>query len=386
MGVVYAHHLALLQVRLESGDSARCGNGPAWMDCGRTLGEHGTVFGLPVGAYAAGYLTLILTVLLAAWKLRVPVRACFQLGWWVALPAVVVALGYLVFASAVLRVLCLHCLGLDLLIGSVFALAWWGAGRGWAGRAWADARGLLRGGGLRKLARRIAVHAGFPLAIFLAVVVVEQHLAWNQPPRVITRQAGTAILGAEQLAGTPRFGSDRPVLRLVEFSDFACPACHRAAATLERFVLRHPGQVEVRFVNYPLSSTCNPDLHSDLHPAACSAARIGIALQGEGRFWDFHRAVMLDLDPRAVDAQHVWDAAANIVGATGLDALQESVAAVRTSAALQRDLALARSCQVTSTPTWVANDVIIEGMLSEDDLEQLLAQADDREHGGGAGK
>lgn len=84
--------------------------------------------------------------------------------------------------------------------------------------------------------------------------------------------------------------ADAPV-RIVVLSDIECrPYCKRAAEGLDDLLVRYEGLVEVVYKNYPLDSSCNPSVRSQMHPSACSLAR-GLQCAGEqGAFWAYHRA------------------------------------------------------------------------------------------------
>lgn len=83
------------------------------------------------------------------------------------------------------------------------------------------------------------------------------------------------------VTGSPSLGpADAPVT-VVEWADFECPFCGRAAPELDKLVKAYPGQVRLVFKNYPLS----------MHPHSELAARAAMAAMKQGKFWEMHHAL-----------------------------------------------------------------------------------------------
>lgn len=83
-------------------------------------------------------------------------------------------------------------------------------------------------------------------------------------------------------------GPETAPITVVEFSDFQCPVCARASATLPRVFKGYSDQVRVVFKHYPLDATCNSRIQGGRHPLACHAADLGVCVTklkgGEGFF------------------------------------------------------------------------------------------------------
>ena len=85
-----------------------------------------------------------------------------------------------------------------------------------------------------------------------------------------------------------QLGDAQGAIRLVVFSDFECPACTEFARTLRGLRERFGDRLHVVFKHFPLSSTCNPLVRTDLHGNACEAAWAAEAARRQNRFWVFH--------------------------------------------------------------------------------------------------
>jgi protein-disulfide isomerase len=94
---------------------------------------------------------------------------------------------------------------------------------------------------------------------------VRQHL---EPPRV-------EVLVA---ANDPRKGPADAPIQIVEFSDFQCPFCARAGATLQQIADKYGDQVQIFFRDFPLP----------FHNRAQAAAEAAQCANEQGKFWEYH--------------------------------------------------------------------------------------------------
>ncbi|HJL19352.1 MAG TPA: thioredoxin domain-containing protein, partial [Sandaracinaceae bacterium LLY-WYZ-13_1] len=105
--------------------------------------------------------------------------------------------------------------------------------------------------------------------------------ARNEPPPA----AELPEDGVERLRvstdGAPRRGAERPLVTVVTFSDFQCPFCGRAQATLERLLREYPDDVQLVFRHNPLA------FHQQAGPAARAAIEV-YEQGGDAMFWRFH--------------------------------------------------------------------------------------------------
>lgn len=80
-------------------------------------------------------------------------------------------------------------------------------------------------------------------------------------------------------------------MTIVEFSDFLCPYCAKAASAVDQLIQENPDKVKAIFVNYPLDLTCNPYLRRSLHPGSCLLAAGAICATEQDRFEEYQRIV-----------------------------------------------------------------------------------------------
>jgi protein-disulfide isomerase len=95
--------------------------------------------------------------------------------------------------------------------------------------------------------------------------------AKNQPLSV----AAQAQISADD---APSFGPADAKVTIVEFSDFECPYCSKAADVANQVKDKYGQQVRFVFRQFPLS----------FHPNAQGAAEASLAAHSQGKFWEFH--------------------------------------------------------------------------------------------------
>ncbi len=80
------------------------------------------------------------------------------------------------------------------------------------------------------------------------------------------------------LFNSPWKGAKKPLITIVEFSDFQCPFCSRASQLLNKIIPKYKKYVRLVFKNFPLG------FHKYAYPAALAAQ----AAHAQGKFWAYH--------------------------------------------------------------------------------------------------
>jgi len=154
-------------------------------------------------------------------------------------------------------------------------------------------------------------------------------------------------------------GPDSAGITLVEYGDFECSYCARAAPVVRE--LRRLFGDDVRFVfrNMPLT---------ELHPHAQRAAEAAEAAALQGRFWEMHDLLFehrTDLSDAAL-LRYAAQAGAN-AGAVG-DALRLGTARTK----VERDVEGGVRSGVTGTPTFFVNGTRYDGSWSLEPFAEYL--------------
>jgi len=100
--------------------------------------------------------------------------------------------------------------------------------------------------------------------------------------------------------GGARMGSEDAPIVIVEFSDFQCPFCSRAAPTLKQIVSEYGDEVAVVYRHFPLSS---------IHPNAQKAAEASECVRKQGgdeAFWTYHDTLFANQQALGQDNLRTW--------------------------------------------------------------------------------
>ncbi len=202
---------------------------------------------------------------------------------------------------------------------------------------------------------------GTALTLATVVAFVTYHKTASAPVPAPTANPLIPATGTLQLAAqvkkpvqtpSPDRGPANAPVTIVDFSDFFCPYCKKAAPTLLQVFNNYPNQVHIIYKNLPLSET--PGQGSYLVHQA------GVCAHEQGKFWPFHDAVYARAD--RPDAAVIRQIAAQI----GLNsaAFESCLASGRPKKAIDADLKEARDLQVDGTPTFFINGQKSSGALS----------------------
>lgn len=96
-----------------------------------------------------------------------------------------------------------------------------------------------------------------------------------------------------------RMGADDPTIDIVLWGDYEEPHTADADDLIRTFVNTRE-DVRYTFRHYPFNSDCNPNISTQRHPDACTAAKLAEAaaqLGGNIAFWKMHAWLMENTDP-----------------------------------------------------------------------------------------
>lgn len=149
----------------------------------------------------------------------------------------------------------------------------------------------------------------------------------------------------------PARGSAVAPVTIVEFADFQCPFCQRAAETLAALQREYgPTQIRVVWKNYPLP------FHHDARGAAETAMALFEGVGADG-FWRYHDAIF---NAQRGLGRTLFDDAVKMAGfkPEGLPRIFRSGTPARK---VDADEQLGRRLGVTGTPAFFINGVLIHG-------------------------
>ena len=162
-------------------------------------------------------------------------------------------------------------------------------------------------------------------------------------------------------------GGDHPVLDMMEFSDFQCPACAQAFHVLHPLLERYPHQLRLQFRHHPWPR----------HRWGMTAAIAAECAARQGRFWAYHDLLFT--------RQQAWaasqDATAVLKGYAAELQLRQAVFdrcldGQEPLAVIQGDMAEGNVWDVKSTPTFVINNKvqIVGSQMLQQELPAIEAR------------
>ncbi len=166
--------------------------------------------------------------------------------------------------------------------------------------------------------------------------------------------------------------ADAPVT-IIEFSDFQCPYCSRAANTVEQILKKYPNDVKFVFQHFPLN------FHPWAKPAAiaseCAAAQNGDA------FWNLHDNYFKD--QKALNPGNVLAKSKEYLAGAEIDMEKWSTCAENkesaehkaASAAVDAAMATGQKHGVSGTPGFFVNGHFLNGAQPISAFEPLIEAA-----------
>ena len=152
-------------------------------------------------------------------------------------------------------------------------------------------------------------------------------------------------------SGSAIDGNPDAKVKIVEFSDFECPACRLLASNMKAVMLEYGDRVSLHFVNYPLDRTINKHLANDIHMNAGLAAIAGVCAQEQGKFWEFYN--ILFENQTKISTDYIVETANEV----GLDMgkFNECINSGEIRKRVTNEIDLGKELGVSGTPTLFIN-------------------------------
>ena len=163
----------------------------------------------------------------------------------------------------------------------------------------------------------------------------------------------------ERGPNAPVMGAAEGDVTVVEFFDYNCPYCRRAAPELEALIEADEG-VRVVMREWPI-----------LGEGSEFAARAALASREQGLYEPFHWALM-ELAGRAEE-----DTVIEVAREVGLDVerLRADMVAPQVEEHIALSMELAQGLGFSGTPSFVVGDALVPGLVPRAELEGLIAGA-----------
>jgi protein-disulfide isomerase len=163
-----------------------------------------------------------------------------------------------------------------------------------------------------------------------------------------------------EIGQAPTFGGKDAKVKIVEFSDFQCPFCGRAAATVTEIKKMYGKKIQFAFKQYPLP------MHSQAKPA--SEASMCVNEQGSEKFWKYHDKLFQNSDK--LDSESLKKFAKDI--GANIEQFSKCVDEKKYAKAVQEDIEYGNKLGVRSTPTFFINGRLVSGAQPVESFKEII--------------
>lgn len=158
----------------------------------------------------------------------------------------------------------------------------------------------------------------------------------------------------------PVMGKKDAPVQIVEFSDFQCPFCGRAADTVNEIKKKYGNKVAVYFKHFPLP------MHREAGPA--SEASMCVHEQNPDKFWKFHDIIFKNQDQLSNDDLAKY---AKQVGADEKK-FKECFDSKKYAEFVRKDMEQGEKIGVRSTPTFFINGQLVSGAVPLETFSEII--------------
>ena len=158
---------------------------------------------------------------------------------------------------------------------------------------------------------------------------------------------------------SPVSGNPNGDVTIVEFFDYRCGFCKRAAGAVTQLQKEDP-RVRVVYKDFPI-----------LGETSELAAKAALASKSQGKHQAFHEALL------GSKSEMTKDSIMSIAGEVGLDPtrLEADMANPEWQAVIDRNRALAKDLGISGTPGFIVGTELVPGALDVKGLKELIARA-----------
>ena len=202
----------------------------------------------------------------------------------------------------------------------------------------------------------------------LAEIIVKAVREGKNPQKMVAESDFMKRKGAEpslleaplpmSVDGAPSKGPAGARITLVEYSDFECPYCSKAAGKIDAILKAYPNDAKLIYKQYPLPT----------HRHARMAAQAALAAQAQNKFWPMHDKLFANFN-RLDDAL-----VATLAKESGLDMarFESDRNSAKVKSTVDKDIADGNKVEVGGTPTLFINGKRYNGPLDMAVLKGVL--------------
>ncbi|HEY4103224.1 MAG TPA: thioredoxin domain-containing protein [Polyangiaceae bacterium] len=159
----------------------------------------------------------------------------------------------------------------------------------------------------------------------------------------------------------PSFGPDNAKVTVVEFSDFQCPYCSRAASVVDQMRQKYGDRIHFVFRQFPLP----------MHQNARGAAEAALAANAQGKFWEFHDKLFQNQGQLSRDGLEGFAKEAGL----NMTEFKKALDGKTFAAEVDSDVKMGESVSVEGTPTMFINGARVQNPTSFETVSAQIESA-----------
>jgi len=191
------------------------------------------------------------------------------------------------------------------------------------------------------------------LIVTILVVRRELFLRQNNLSYQIVKISNWEIL----LSGGQIVGNRSAAVYIVEFFDYECPYCKEMEMVLKKLINKYKGKVSLIRYNFPLPG----------HKYSYDAAVASLCASNQGKYESFHEILIRE---KTFDGR--WDSLAVLAEIQDILSFRKCLLDKDARNRIQNEINIAKRFNIQSVPTIVINGYMIQGMISEEQLDKLI--------------
>jgi protein-disulfide isomerase len=159
----------------------------------------------------------------------------------------------------------------------------------------------------------------------------------------------------------PSFGPANAKVTIVEFSDFQCPFCSKAASATKEIKKKYGDKVRFVFRQFPLS----------FHDKANLASQAALAAHAQGKFWEYHDKLFANQG--ALDRAGLEKAAQEV--GLKMDEFKKALDDKTFEAPVNADMEIGKKVNVQGTPSMFINGKRVQNATDVEALSKTIDEA-----------
>lgn len=162
-------------------------------------------------------------------------------------------------------------------------------------------------------------------------------------------------------------GGGKKKVTLIEYGDFACPACYQYYPLVEQIKEKYKDDITFQFRHFPLV---------EIHPTALISAKAAEAADKQGKFWEMY-SKLYENQPTWKDSNNPQTFFEDFATQLGLDLnkFREDMKSTAVNSSVQADRIEAKKQGYQGTPTFVLEGKHIDSPRDLDAFSKLIDEA-----------